>query len=177
MKPVHLIVDGYNMIRRLRGLAQAEEVSLAAGRERLISLLAHYKKIKRHKITVVFDGVLNMSEFSPEFQQAGVGVRFSAGNKADEVIIDLVRGMGPQATVVSSDSELRGVVEGLGAVSIACEDFYDRLLQAQAMLGFAPERDEQPPQHLHKRWATYKKGPSKRLPKRERRQRQRLEKL
>ena len=53
---VHVIVDGYNLIRQSAALSKFDQTDLQLGREALIDNLAAYKRIKKHKITVVFDG-------------------------------------------------------------------------------------------------------------------------
>jgi len=51
----HIIIDGYNLIRQSCTLAAFDQKDLQLGREVLLDKLAAYKKIKHHKITVVFD--------------------------------------------------------------------------------------------------------------------------
>ncbi|MEQ8213875.1 MAG: NYN domain-containing protein, partial [Smithellaceae bacterium] len=53
---MHIIIDGYNLIRQSDSLRRYERQSLEAGRQALISRLIEYKRKKGHKITVVFDG-------------------------------------------------------------------------------------------------------------------------
>ena len=52
---MHLIVDGYNLIRQSDTLRSCERISLEAGRRALVQSLAHYQRAKGHRITVVFD--------------------------------------------------------------------------------------------------------------------------
>ena len=51
---MHIVVDGYNMILRARLGGGSGSAELESGREALVDALAAYKKIKPHKITVVF---------------------------------------------------------------------------------------------------------------------------
>ena len=53
---IHIIIDGYNMIRQSPELSKQEDVDIQLGREALIDWLAAYKRHRPHKITVVFDG-------------------------------------------------------------------------------------------------------------------------
>ncbi len=54
---LHLIIDGYNLIRQSRELSSLEARDLAAGREALLALLAAYHRARQvHKVTVIFDG-------------------------------------------------------------------------------------------------------------------------
>ncbi len=52
---LHLIIDGYNLIRQNPVLALEEEVDLQTGREALLALLAAYRRQRRYPLTVVFD--------------------------------------------------------------------------------------------------------------------------
>jgi len=45
---VHIIIDGYNLIRQSAELSRLDRRDLQHGREALLELLAAYKKIKRH---------------------------------------------------------------------------------------------------------------------------------
>lgn len=175
----HLIIDGYNLIRQVGELARYEKVSLEAARNHLIGLLSQYKKFKHHKITVVFDGILNLSEFASSYKQAGIEVAFSPqGVSADQIIKELSQREKGKAIVVSSDSDICFFVQKTGGTVMRSREFYDKLGMASLMdlAGKdAPEGSDEKP--LHKRWLTYKKGPRKKLPKSERRRRQRLKKL
>ncbi|MBU4288844.1 MAG: NYN domain-containing protein, partial [Proteobacteria bacterium] len=53
---LHIIIDGYNLIRQSTTLSDLDRQDIQLGREALLNMLAAYKKIKRHRITVVFDG-------------------------------------------------------------------------------------------------------------------------
>ncbi len=55
---IHLIIDGYNVIRQSQELQLLEAQDLEAGRVALLARLAGYRERHRHKITVVFDGWL-----------------------------------------------------------------------------------------------------------------------
>ena len=53
---MHIIVDGYNLIRQSDTFRHSERKSLEEGRNALIRSLAGYRKLRGHRITVVFDG-------------------------------------------------------------------------------------------------------------------------
>ncbi|CAD7778116.1 MAG: YacP-like NYN domain protein [Candidatus Methanoperedenaceae archaeon GB50] len=53
---MELVIDGYNVIRQSPVFKKAEQEGLEVGRETLIKYLEAYRKLKKHKITVVFDG-------------------------------------------------------------------------------------------------------------------------
>lgn len=168
---MRIIIDGYNLIRRSHALSQNEAHSLQKGREELVRLLSDYNKIKRHKITVVFDGVLQMSEFAVPYTENGIDIIFSPGVKdADQVIMDWIKNHGSGFTVVSSDREIIAYARMVGATVVDSEEFIKRVFQTLSTKQSNPAAKEEPelkkPQH--KRWATYKKGPAKRTPKKER---------
>ena len=84
---IHIIIDGYNLIRQSTTLSTLDQQDIMLGREALVEMLAAYRKIKPHRITVVFDGC-NSPVFSPQrSRQKGISIRFSrSGESADDVI-------------------------------------------------------------------------------------------
>ena len=86
-------------------MLDAEDILL--GRAALIDQLAAYKKLKSHRLTVVFDGG-SASVTAPRRQQLkGVRVHFShPGETADTVIKRMVKSERERALVVSSDREV-----------------------------------------------------------------------
>jgi hypothetical protein len=78
---VHIIIDGYNLIRQSAELSPLDRIDLQQGREALLELLAAYKKIKRHHITVVFDGTDAYSLYRQRDQVKGIKVLFPVGAK------------------------------------------------------------------------------------------------
>jgi hypothetical protein len=84
--PLHIIIDGYNLIRQSKRLSAAEAIDLQAGREALIDALAHYKRIKAHRITVVFDGTGLASLLGERDRAKGIDIRFSRGRNSRAVI-------------------------------------------------------------------------------------------
>jgi predicted RNA-binding protein with PIN domain len=174
-----LIIDGYNLIRQIPALEAKERESLEAGRQTLIAKLGRYRKFKPHKVTVVFDGVGGMGEGASVYKEAGVGVCFSSERHgADGVIKNLAKVLGAKAIVVSSDRSVADFAKGCGCAVIDSVAFYEKLAFAELaeIKGVVAETDGQKrPQH--KRWMTYKKGPERKLPKKQRRNKKKLEKL
>ena len=54
---IHILIDGYNLIRQSPELSELDRQDIQLGRAALIDMLVVYKKLKHHKITIVFDGV------------------------------------------------------------------------------------------------------------------------
>jgi predicted RNA-binding protein with PIN domain len=174
---VHLIIDGYNLIRRSPVLRQEDKIALELARESLLERLRKYKKIRSHRITVVFDGA-NKSGAPPRSgQEKGIRVVFSGRNEtADAVIKRMSEKEGGKLTVVTSDRDLGRYVASRGAVVIDAEEFEGKLEMVFYIDAKGPEADEENDGRqggLDSR----KKGPSKRLSKGDRRKRQRLRKI
>ena len=113
---VHIIIDGYNLIRQSDDLSAIEHRDIQEGRQALIQRLAAYKKFKPHKITVVFDGTNAVGVDQRRFNQAGVAVRFSRlGQTADSVIRNMASREKQKALVVTSDQALARDVARCGA--------------------------------------------------------------
>jgi predicted RNA-binding protein with PIN domain len=171
---IHIIIDGYNLIRRSKTLRHLDRQSMQIGREALVDILAAYKKIKSHKITVVFDGA-QAAYLSPSRDRIrGIAVEFSRnGESADTLIQRLARKERQKALVVSSDHEVVNSAASFGAASISAEAFEKKITIAVHMDGFMVDKDDQ---NGWKR-TTKKKGPRKRLPKRKRRNSIKIRKL
>ena len=164
---IHLIVDGYNLIRQSKSFRHLDRQSLELGRDALIDSLSKYKRLKSHRITVVFDGA-----HAPH--PAPSRIVFSrSGESADSVIIRMARAEREKALVVSSDREVVRSSEAFGAATISAEGFENKIALAVEMGAAAVERDDP------EGWkpTTKKKGPSRRLPKRKRRNRTKIRKL
>jgi predicted RNA-binding protein with PIN domain len=170
---LHLIIDGYNLIRQSPGLSRIDAGDLQAGREALLERLAAYRRARpRHKITVVFDGWLAGERQEGRDLYQGLAVIFSRrGEKADEVIKRLLAKESKGTVVVSSDREIRDFADGRGAAWITAQQF-DMLYLSEAGLGEGETGEEPPPPR-----GTAKKGPARRPSKRQRQRQQRLRKL
>ncbi|OQX62073.1 MAG: hypothetical protein B5M56_07480 [Desulfococcus sp. 4484_241] len=174
---IHIIIDGYNLIRSSPAFSRAEQQSLQDGREALIAELAAYKKIKAHSITVVFDGTGAPVHYPQRDLYRGIDVRFSGpGQTADSVICKMASKEREKALVVSSDRAIMRFAQSVGAAVIDSLEFEERMAMAMmedaAGSQDAPETESSP-------WngTTRKKGPSKRLPKKKRKSRTRTRKL
>lgn len=94
----------------------------------LVQQLANFREKKNLEVTVVFDGWQSGLRNEVEEKRGGVKVIFSRlGEKADSVIVRLARGQGSGCVVVTSDREIRNVVERFGAVAVTSGDFAEVL--------------------------------------------------
>lgn len=124
---MEIIIDGYNLIGRDGGMRGALEHK----RNGLIQQLAIFREIKNLEATVVFDGWQSGLAQEVEERRGGVKVIFSRlGEKADSVIMRLARRQGSGCVVVTSDREIRNVVEKFGATTVPAGEFAEILRNA-----------------------------------------------
>jgi predicted RNA-binding protein with PIN domain len=171
---IHIIIDGYNIIRQSNKLSALDLQDIQLGRLALVDMLAAYKKIKAHRITVVFDGTRAPRFSQQRDRQKGISILFShTGESADAVIKKMANREKQQALVVSSDLDIVRSAESSGAATISALDFESKLTMAANMAGMEPNRDD------YNGWkpTTKKKGPSRRLSKRQRQNRAKISKL
>ena len=174
---MHLVVDGYNLIRQSATLSAKEELSLEDGRQALLERLRQYKRIRGHRITVVFDGANKLALAEEQTQEKGIKTIYSRqGESADSVIKRMCHHEGEKVLVVTSDRELASYVEKHGSVVIGSEDFEARIEMAfYGELKGVEEEDEEGGWSPDR--GTRKKGPAKRLSKKERKRRQKWKKV
>jgi uncharacterized protein len=174
---MHIIIDGYNLIRQSDFLRRHEKQSLEAGRRALIFNLSEYKRKKGHNITVVFDGWESGSAQEERDRQANINIIYSRrGEKADEVIKRVADKSSEETIVVSSDREIVSYVNRRGKTALSSIEFETLMCKAiaeSAISNFAAkkeaddETDHRPP----------KKGPAKRLPRAKRHAQTKIKKL
>ena len=171
---IHIIIDGYNLIRRSNSLSTLDQQDIQLGREALIHNLSAYKKIKRHMITVVFDGTHAPPLSQHQDQIKGIKIKFSRnGETADTVIKEITAREKEKALVVSSDRDVINFSASQGAATISSPAFEEKITMAVYMdtKGIVDQPQDG--------WVptTKKKGPSRRLSKRKRRNRVKTKKL
>ncbi len=177
---LHLIIDGYNLIRRSQELSRIDSSDLEAGRNALMQYLYAYKKIKPHRITVVFDGGRGNSHQTTTQNYKGIYQLFSPkGVEADEIIKKFANEKREQCVIVSSDQDVVGYARSQSAGVISSADFLDKLTFAvyAAEKGIENSISDYNDKQKNIQKMTIKKGPSKRLSKKERKNRQRTNKI
>jgi predicted RNA-binding protein with PIN domain len=171
---IHIIIDGYNLIRRSSSLSTLDQQDIQLGREALLDTLSSYKRIKHHMITVVFDGTHAPPLSQHKDQVKGIKIKFSrCGETADTEIKRMAAREREKALVVSSDLDIVNFAASMGAATISSPEFEEKITMAvymdtkgkvdQNQGGWVP--------------TTKKKGPSRRLSKRKRRNRVKIKKL
>ncbi|MEW6375517.1 MAG: NYN domain-containing protein [Thermodesulfobacteriota bacterium] len=169
---MHLIIDGYNLLHVGRSLIKLSPIELQWERDRLIDQLSKYQQIKPWKITVVFDGWQGGWSTEKRDKKKGIELIFSKlGEKADDVIKRLVREKGSGAMVVTSDREVSKYAERMAVAVIPSGQFKKKI--ARTLVNGSEEDFEQEEGEK----GLKRKGPSRRLSKKERRIRTALKKL
>ena len=172
---LHIIIDGYNLIRNSPELKELDRQDIQLGREALIDYLAAYKKVKPHKITIVFDGVDMPGHYRHRDRQKGITIKYSrTGESADSVIIRMAAHEKERALIVSSDREIIRSATANRAATITSPIFADKLWMAN--FG-SKDSDEREVSSGRPSKSTQKKGPKRRLSKRQRRTRGKIRKL
>ncbi len=168
---MHLIIDGYNLLHVGRSRIPRTSLELQGERDRLIDQLSSYRNARGWEITAVFDGWLGGWSTEKRERKKGIEVIFSRlGEKADEVIKRLVQARGSGVTVVTSDRDISRYAERMAVPVIPSEQFKEKMERVFAGHGEEREADDE-------ERGMKKKGPSRRLSKRERRRRETLKKL
>ncbi|MFH1980470.1 MAG: NYN domain-containing protein [Pseudomonadota bacterium] len=172
---VHILIDGYNLIRQSAALSRIDAADIQDGRAALLDLLAAYRKLKKHRITVVFDGMDAAWGVPNRDQSQGIAIVFSRHEEtADQVIKRMGAAMRENAMVVTSDRDIIASAQHSGCAVISAPDFEEKLRMAALMDagGGAFEEDS-------KGWTptTRKKGPGRRLSKKQRQLQRKQEKL
>ncbi len=171
---IHIIIDGYNLIRQSSELGMLDRQDIQQGREAVIDMLAAYKRIESHRITVVFDGTNAPLYSQQRDRHKGIAIIFSrSGETADAVIKKMAGREKQKALVVSSDREIARSAASAGAATMNADDFESKLAMSIYMGGAENDRDE------NEGWkpTTKKKGPRRRLPKQQRINRVKIRKL
>ncbi len=171
---IHIIIDGYNLIRQSGVLGSLESQGIQAGRDALVQMLSAYRRVKRHKITVVFDGSSAPCDCPSQDRIQGVSIIFSrCGELADTVIKRMAAKEKEKAIVVSSDQDIIRHSTAFGCATLSSPVFEQKLMMAVQLNSGEPDNDSDIG------WipTTRKKGPSRRLPKRKRQNQIKTDKL
>lgn len=174
---MHIIIDGYNLIRQSDSLRRYEKQSLEAGRRALIQNLSEYKRKKGHQITIVFDGWENGPAMEERDRQGNIGIIYSRrGEKADDVIKRLADNCPEETIIISSDREISSYVTRRGKTALASPEFemlMYRAIAESSISDFAAGKgaDDESDNHFSK------KGPARRLPRAQRHAQTKIKKL
>jgi predicted RNA-binding protein with PIN domain len=129
-----IVVDGYNLIRRVGELKALDERELELGRAELERLLSRYVSSRKNlRAVVVYDSPSAPSGSYRSATLPGVSVRYS--DRADETVVELARrfaAAGDQVLAVSSDrSGVALPLAGVNRVEVhKAEEFWSARLAA-----------------------------------------------
>ena len=169
---MHLLIDGYNLLYVGRSLIQINAIDLQRERDRLIDKISVYRRQKPCEITVVFDGWQGGWVTEKRELRKGIELVFSKRDeKADEVIKRMAMAKGAGVMVITSDREIARFAERLSVSVIPSDQFLDRLEKA----AFRPQEGSLQDEEGER--GEKKKGPSRKLSKKERRRLAALKKL
>lgn len=131
VSPLLILVDGYNVIRNVPGLAAAERRSLEAGREALVQQLRARYRHTPHRVVIVFDGAGDTETVHPVARMSrGQIVYTRHGETADSAIqrrAAAERAAGGAVCVCSDDIEVRTGVHALGGEAIGVSELAETL--------------------------------------------------
>ena len=175
---LRLVIDGYNYICASMGLSGSHpgRMDPTVERDALIEKLLTYKKVKKANITVVFDAGRTENLFRSRGTHKGIEIAYSrSGEEADDIIKEIAEEQGKGLTIVTSDRELGSYCESHGAVIVSSGEFYSLLNEAlyQDEKGMEEDDDGQTPSDAGGK----RKGPARKLSKKEREKRKKLKKL
>jgi predicted RNA-binding protein with PIN domain len=111
------IVDGYNVIRRLRELRSVEQhYGLEAGRNALLNRIHSSRLLASTRVIIIFDGAAGIPHSGPS--PHGIDVRFSTPpQNADRAILTALksRPVTSHVAVITADRDLEWEAKKLGA--------------------------------------------------------------
>jgi predicted RNA-binding protein with PIN domain len=166
---MRIFIDGYNLIRRIPELREADRVGLREGREALLKQLASYKTGKGHLITVVFDGTDSVHLGGTAEKVRGIKVLYSPrGRNADRIILEAFRGKEVDL-LVSADRELVEAARRDGVTAVSPDLFWDKV---QSELYYRLKGEA-----LEEQGAGHRAEGGRKLSKAQRKDRQRIAKL
>lgn len=174
--PPTLIIDGYNLIRNSPLLSPIDRQNIEEGREALIARLAEYKKIRHVPIVVVFDGTGFYHLSATQESRMGIKILFShKGQTADDFIVSIAKQKGRETVVVTSDRGIHERLKSFDCVCVTSEVFDAKIDNALYELYKGQSFEEEADEDVRR--TGRKKGASKKLPRKVRRQRDVLRRL
>jgi len=175
---MHILIDGYNLIRQSINLRRFERESLEAGRKALIAWLAEYRNRKDHRITVVFDGWESGQPQEERDYSCGIHIIYSGrGVKADDVLKRITASTDEEILMVSSDREIASYATRRGKATLSSLEFesiVDKLLAAPVDNDFPDPKDEDEEEDNR---PINKKGPARKLSRAKRQTQAKIKKL
>jgi predicted RNA-binding protein with PIN domain len=169
---MHILIDGYNLIRQSATFRRFDRLSLEAGRNSLIQSLAAYKRRTGYRVTVIFDAAEGGFLTEERDRYGGVSVLYSRrGETADDLIKRMVEGRKEEFVVVTSDRAIADFAARRGVAAIASPVFESRLQRAETARNgdrrFEKDEPDEDERDNGSAAGTKKKGASRRLSKKQ----------
>jgi predicted RNA-binding protein with PIN domain len=137
--PIHLLIDGYNLLKRM-GLDVGD---LETARRALLDRLAGYKRERGARITVVFDAYRSFSLNRTRENHKGVDVVFSRENEtADDVIRERIRTRQTGLVVVSSDRAIIDEAKGHGVAFLTADRLESMICAPESVIEERPRPEK-----------------------------------
>jgi predicted RNA-binding protein with PIN domain len=146
---IHILIDGYNLIRKYPPLSRVEKADFSQGREKLLEWLSQYRQKIPNPVTVIFDGGQGGALVEGRDIYKGIKILYSPlGQTADDIIKRLAKREGEKTLVVTSDQELGSYCRFFKAGWIRSEDFAHRIQEqiwSEDQKTFQEDDPEDPP--------------------------------
>lgn len=181
-----IIIDGYNLIKTSSVIAFRGDEDLKTIRDKLTSVLSYYYAIKKIPITIVFDGERGGRDMEDwEAVSSYMEIVYSRlGEKADNVIKRLSDSFGASSIVVTSDRDIIKHAMRNGAAIITSPEFAAKVKVALSSdkggemdTEYYNKDEEEDDSYLDRPISTKKRGNPKKLPRAERKRKNRLGRL
>lgn len=168
----HVIIDGYNLLPVYAAGLPFTEAALAEGE--LLKALAIYRRVRKLKMTVIFDSYRLPPGSEQISSVAGVKVVYtSQGESADSAIARRAQKLKEAAVIITDDRELIRRCETAGALAFGCASFLKKVELAELAIlkgaDISDLEDDFP--------APGKKGNPRKVKKKQRARDRRLKKL
>lgn len=118
------LIDGNNLMLKIKRTASVWKASKQGSRELLVSLLFESPQLRKAKVKIFFDGVEN-----GRISSAGMTLHYSGGKPADYYIRkEIEQSKNPKLiTVISSDHEIINLAKACLCTVITSEEFSQSL--------------------------------------------------
>ena len=142
---IHILIDGYNLIRKYQPLSRVEKADFSQGREKLLEWLSQYRQKIPNPVTVVFDGGQGEGLSEGRDIYRGIKILYSPrGQTADDIIKRLAEKEGGKTLVVTSDQELGSYCRFFKSGWIRSEDFAYRIQEQLREVNQKSNKEENP---------------------------------
>lgn len=123
----HYIIDGNNLIGRIKSFQQLQQKDKQASRERLVNLLNKYFSGKKIKLTLHFDGHPNLSLSISKGK-----IEYSKNDISDNLIRrEIESSKNPRLLIlITSDHSLMNFGKVCGCTIISSDEFYKSIEQS-----------------------------------------------